>query len=579
MNNRSDQARSWELHVNHDQTIDPDTRLTVHGDFVSSSSYYGQYGTNLNQQLQQILRSDATLTHTFPGGLNSVTANVHHEQNLTNNSISQNLPQLTFRRGQSAFLPAPKSVPGDTAKPVTRWYNSIYYTYTGEALNRRAASHPGTVDAPLPLVSKSRAAARHTVGINSPQKVSYFSITPGLNYTETWVDEYVNHTSALATDTVTVSGFRARRTFGTSLGLTSKIYGYWVNPLPGVDAIRHVATPTISLSFIPDFRDRQWGYYQYVRDSLGVMQRYDRFAGSLYGGTPAGKTLGLNFQLSNIFQMKYGNSASPGDSAASDKDKKKVDLFTLDFSTGYNFAADSLKFYDLHSSFRASPLSNAQNLGPMKSLSFDVTASHSFYKFGTSNAVNQYYFDPGHGKLLRLTNFDISTSSDLSIGTLVHPASVMRREMDTSYTGGGTGTSPSPDTSLANLTSPKSEQPSQWYLGQVPFDLRLSFHYTLSRFNPNLPSTNFWLNASINTSITPNWQVSYSTYIDLKSHKVTTGTLTIYRDMHCWEASFNWSPVGIGQGYYLRINIKSPQLQDVKVERKRDAGSFGGFGD
>jgi len=36
--------------------------------------------------------------------------------------------------------------------------------------------------------------------------------------------------------------------------------------------------------------------------------------------------------------------------------------------------------------------------------------------------------------------------------------------------------------------------------------------------------------------------------------------------------------MGIGQGYFLRINIKSQQLQDIKVERRRDQGSFMGFG-
>jgi len=36
-------------------------------------------------------------------------------------------------------------------------------------------------------------------------------------------------------------------------------------------------------------------------------------------------------------------------------------------------------------------------------------------------------------------------------------------------------------------------------------------------------------------------------------------------------------PVRPGQGYFLKINIKSTQLQDLKVEKRRGQGSFMGF--
>jgi hypothetical protein len=85
------------------------------------------------------------------------------------------------------------------------------------------------------------------------------------------------------------------------------------------------------------------------------------------------------------------------------------------------------------------------------------------------------------------------------------------------------------------------------------------------------------MNADVDASLTPNWQISYNTRVDLVNHKVVSSGITIYRDLHCWEARLTWNPLGIGQGYFLRINIKSPQLQDVKVERRRNQGSFMGF--
>ena len=48
--------------------------------------------------------------------------------------------------------------------------------------------------------------------------------------------------------------------------------------------------------------------------------------------------------------------------------------------------------------------------------------------------------------------------------------------------------------------------------------------------------------------------------------------ISLRRDLHCWEFSLNWTPGGIGQGVYVKINVKSPSLKDLKVEKK--VGNF-----
>ena len=55
--------------------------------------------------------------------------------------------------------------------------------------------------------------------------------------------------------------------------------------------------------------------------------------------------------------------------------------------------------------------------------------------------------------------------------------------------------------------------------------------------------------------------------ISLVSH-----TFSIYRDLHCWEMSINWTPNGYASGLYLRINVKSPSLKDLKFEQR--GGTF-----
>ena len=94
----------------------------------------------------------------------------------------------------------------------------------------------------------------------------------------------------------------------------------------------------------------------------------------------------------------------------------------------------------------------------------------------------------------------------------------------------------------------KTSLPGEWFMGKIPWDLDLSLHYTSNRYNPNNPSETFRLNATVDASITKNWQISYHTYVDLVDHDVVSAGLTIYRNLHCWEARMVWHPLGIGQG-------------------------------
>ncbi|MBU1882562.1 LPS assembly protein LptD [bacterium] len=555
--------RRWELQWGHDQIITPNTRLRVDANIISDGSYYQDYSLNLNEQLTQKLYSNATLSHSWPGTKNSMSVNLSHEQNLQTEEVTQSLPRLSFRRGQSAIIPLPKKAPGDTTEIESEWYHSLYYSYSGELWQRRILDQ-NIASGDTSLVQDLRTAAKHSINFSSPQDIfKYFSLNPSLSYREDWFGEALDYSNNPAGEKV--SGFYSRRTFSSGLSLSTKIYGLWSEPFRNVQGIRHTMTPTLSLNFTPDFSDPEWGYFQTVTTD-STSDRKDRYYGSLYGGTPKGKTLGLGFRLSNLFQMKTGKG----------EEEKKLDLFNLDFSTSYNIVADSLNFTPLSSSFRASPISGKSSVGPLSRLSFDVKTTHSFYKYGSNGLYDEYYFAPEEGKILRLTKFDISANSSFSLGTLRHTReSVLEKDTKDSQFGIASEELEA-DTMLAEQTAlPKVDE--GWFMGQVPWDLKLSLHYTSNRNNPNDFSETFWLNASIDASLTRYWQVSYNTRFDLIDHKVVSAGLTIYRDMHCWEGRITWNPLGVGQGFFLKINIKASQLKDVKVEKKQGQGTFMGF--
>ena len=119
-------------------------------------------------------------------------------------------------------------------------------------------------------------------------------------------------------------------------------------------------TPSFGFNFQPDFSSDRFGYYQRLEDSLGVLQEYDYYSGSLFGSTSSGGRQALRIGFTNLYQMKIGE----GDKV------KKFDLFTWNISTSYNWKAKQYKLSDISSSFRV----------PLRNISIDMRAIHSLYQ-------------------------------------------------------------------------------------------------------------------------------------------------------------------------------------------------------
>ena len=125
----------------------------------------------------------------------------------------------------------------------------------------------------------------------------------------------------------------------------------------------------------------------------------------------------------------------------------------------------------------------------------------------------------------------------------------LRTEFDTRFSG--------PEQTLQNINKGGALQ------------IRGSLTYRLSKNNPLKPDESIFLRGSFSLKLTRNWTFNYSTGVDLKTRKVSLGQLSVGRDLHCWTGAFTWSPTGLGQGFYLRIGIKTPQLSDIKLEQRR----------
>jgi hypothetical protein len=59
------------------------------------------------------------------------------------------------------------------------------------------------------------------------------------------------------------------------------------------------------------------------------------------------------------------------------------------------------------------------------------------------------------------------------------------------------------------------------------------------------------------------------------TEKLTTTTVGLNVDLHCWEASATYIPFGDRKSYMVQINIKSAMLRDLKLQRRGNLGDQG----
>jgi hypothetical protein len=100
---------------------------------------------------------------------------------------------------------------------------------------------------------------------------------------------------------------------------------------------------------------------------------------------------------------------------------------------------------------------------------------------------------------------------------------------------------------------------------KIPWRLNFNVSYTYNRSNPNDPQNYFDLGTQASITLTKNWRINWSGRFDLVKYTIVYQSFSIYRDLHCWEMSFNWQP---SNGYYsFQINVKESVLQDIKMTK------------
>ena len=582
-NRQSDYVVRW----NHRQQLRNNQSAAVNASYYSSGDYNRRTGIEQQKRLNQQAVSNATYSKRWPKSRNSLSINLSSRRDLmAEKKIDQNsvfysnptragqqinitnntLPQMAFSHSQRALLP--------TKAKQKKWYNNINYNYSSRFTNNLKnyyESEQYAIDDTTkgyrwmmdqnedPIANTfSDYIIAHTSGLNMSSKVfKYFNVSPSLSLRSDWV----NRTYSGTIDTSgqinknEVKGFATRTTGSFNVNMNTQIYGLFPVKLGKMESIRHVISPSIGYSYRPDFSNEflglNPGYYETLLQDNGEVVYFDRFSGTLAGGTPRGENQSMNISMNNVFQAKIVDG---------DKELKQ-DLFSWRMGTSKNFVADEFQWSNLSSSVRANV---------SRKLNLDFSMTHDWYDFDKENNMRINKFKTKGGMLTpRLINARFSTGFRFSGKRLsFNPDSEKSTEADTTEFNqrvDGANLAGMIKGFGNNVGGDKKPSGELW-------NTSASFSFAYNNANPNNPQKTFWMSSNSTIQVTEAWKVQYNARFDLINQNLVSHTFSVYRDLHCWELSLNWTPNGYASGLYLKLNVKSPNLRDLKLEQR--GGTF-----
>ena len=594
-----------------DAKADPLRNFSASVNFSTSS-----YNHNATQAVYDHQRraentkgSSISYRRSFAGIPLSLTGAFNIDQRSRDSTISVTLPNLSL--SLSTIYPFKRK----NRVGKERWYEKIALSYNGSL--RNSITTKENLILKSNLVKDWRNGMQHSIPISASFDLfNYIKISPSISYTAYWytsrVEKQWDAAQQRIVDADTTYGFYHLNNFSASLSMSTTLYGFYKpwQKLFGdrVQMIRHRLSPSISLSYAPDFGDPFWGYYREVDyvDTLGQAHSfvYTPYERGIFGYPGRGKMGAINFSFDNNVEMKW---RLPSDSTDVEEQFKKISLidqFGLRFS--YNMAADSFRWSNINT-----------NIAIRLTKDFVLRLSASFdpyewdYYTDQQGNVRPYRVDKlrmfnGHGIGAFLGtgtsfNYTFTPQTFKKIGNWIGGL-FNKKKGDAATSEGGSGSSDKSqksggravdkidfDGSERSTRSSYSQSDSWDDDGYLKFDVPWSFSFNYSvniaqdrqKFNTQRREFEyqFTQNLSFRGQLqpTPNWNFSFDANYNFDLKKLTGMTINITRDLHCWSLTASVIPLGAYKSYNVVIGVNASLLRDLKWEQ-HSLPTYGGGG-
>jgi hypothetical protein len=552
-------TKTFLINWQHTQDVkaNPDFRFSANVN--AGSAKYNTYNSyDPSKYLQNTMASNISLSKSWAGTPFNLSLNAAQTQNTITKTMDLTLPEATF--SVNRIYPFKRA----EAIGAPKWYEKIGISATVNAENKVSTydsllfkTTPNSIAVQPNAYKMFQNGLKTSVPISTSFNVGPIIFTPSANFNSEGYFQTTHKFPDKKDSAVVDSTFRKFATaydYNVALSATTKLYGMYLFKHGRLKAIRHVLTPSISLTYRPDFSEPHYGFYQTVTthpEGVATTQTYSYFQNGIYGTPPAGNSGLLNLSLANNLEMKLRPSKK--DTSTKDKKIMLIDNFTI--ATSYNVAVTTFNWSNI-------TVNGVTKL--FKKVDLNLNAIIDPYKmdYGTGKDINRLLFDETY-RIGRITTASLSVST--SLRSLMSKDPVKPTQ---------TAITPAQTTNYDQLNYILLH-PDYYVDFKVPWNL--SVYYNVISTKMYIPSKQILKDSIIqaltfsgDVNVTKKWKVGFHSGFDFVAKNFTYTTFDIYRDLHCWEMRLNWVPFGPHKMYMITLAVKASTLQDLKLMRKRD---------
>ena len=614
------QSRNFSVKWSHsmDAKAHPGTSFTASVNFSSPSN--NRYNARSVQEAQQNqIGSSISYSHNWNGKF-SLSVNAMHNQNTKDSSYSFTLPNITFN--VTRFYPFKQKQRVGKEKA----YEKISFGYSTSFQNRlnfkmrdlqdfvmnpdgtyktavdaqgntyRVKEFGDSLSTKALQTMKNGMSHNFQIGLPSFTLLKYINVTPSISYGMNWMfskgDQYLveelddegnpiivrdkEGNDVIAQRVVKDTGnafntFGMTHTYSGSLSMSTRVYGMFnFGKHRKVQAIRHVISPSVSLNLSPEKGTQFNGWrtldaYYDKKGSFHDASMYNIYEISQHNSVSApgrGKSATMSLSIGNNLEAKVRDLKDT--TGTGSKKVKLLDQLTI--NTSYNFLADSMRM---------------QNVG--------ITASTNL--FNKINLRGNLNFDPYaiNEKGQRINKFNVAVKGV--------PLRLVNASLSASYSINGKGSINGNDgrkegsgSSDANsyqriyyhpLTGEYIPGGYLYYMNpNAPWSLSFNYSFSYSKSYSYQATTqelitkrNFTQTLSINGNVklTPRLSIQASSGFDFMAMKFTSTQFSATYDLHCFNISVSWVPMGMYKSYSFRIAANAAALADLLRFKKSDS--------
>ena len=620
------QSRNFGVKWSHsqDSKSHPGTSFSASVNFSSpSNSRYN--ATSVQQAQQNQIGSSISYSHNWNGKF-SLSVNAMHNQNSRDSSYSFTLPNITFTVNR--FYPFKRKTrvgKEQFYEKISFGYNTSFqnrvnfklreiqdyvmngdqYTYETNPAGKTYAVKEFGDSLGMKLMNKMTNGMAHNfqIGLPSFTLFKYINVTPNVSYGMNWMfnkgRQYLENEVDADGNPIIVkdkegndviaqkvisdpgrafNGFGVTHTYSGSMSMSTRIYGMFnFGKHRKVQAIRHVISPSLSLSYSPEKGTSFNGWrtldaYYDTRGNYHAESMYNIYSisGNHNSVSPPGRGQSgtMSLSIGNNLEAKVRDMK---DTTGTGSKKVKL-LDQLNINTSYNFLADSMRMQNVGIT-ASTNLFNKVNISA--NMNFDPYAINAEGK-----RINKFNVI-ATGVPLRLTNASVSASFSINGKGAIDGN-------DGRKSGGSSEANTYQRIYYHPITGEYIPGGYVYYMNpNAPWSLNFSYSFNYAKSYTYMSTTKELvtnrkftqtLNISGNVKLTPRMSIQATTGFDFMAMQVTSTQISATYDLHCFNIAISWVPMGMYKSYSFRIAANASALADLLRFKKSESYMDNMFG-